>query len=232
MIVPLLNEIAALPELVEHLRSFDFEQILFVDGGSSDGSWQWLQQHVPQQSIQVEAGRSRQMNAGAVQATAGLLLFLHADTRLPSNALKEIHDGLKPIVSNISSPRDKEKVWGRFNVVFDTFDWRMQLIAFFINKRSAWTGIATGDQAIFVRRDIFERLQGYADIGLMEDIDLSKRLKHYSRPFCSHHCVTTSARRWQNKGVLKTVLQMWSLRLAYFLGFNPDRLARFYRQSR
>lgn len=222
VIVPLLNERHQLPELYTHLRQFSFAEIIWVDGGSSDGSYEWLQQHLLETDslIQSESGRARQMNAGANSAMHMHLLFLHADTHLPSEAITEIENGLQSFV------------WGRFNLQFIESDWRMRVIAFFINWRSRLTGIATGDQAFFIRSDIFEEVGGFPLQPLMEDIELSQRLKAYGRPYCSRSKVATSARRWLTNGVWRTVLLMWRFRLWYFFGVPADKLAKQYRQVR
>lgn len=221
IIVPVLNEREQLPELVEHVESLQPTEIVFVDGGSTDGSWQWFQQHSPQYVVKSKKGRGAQMNAGADKAEASVLLFLHADTRLPDQAIDEIKTALQ-------SCR-----WGRFNVQFAQKDWRMRVIAFFMNHRSSVTSIATGDQALFIQRKLFEELGGFSDIPIMEDIDFCKRLKAMGcQPYCSELAVTTSARRWLSRGVIRTVVLMWWLRLAYFFGAKPKWLARQYRQIR
>jgi rSAM/selenodomain-associated transferase 2 len=158
-------------------------------------------------------GRARQMNSGAAAASGTALLFLHADTRLPPQADHLIFNSLR------------KNTWGRFDVRIDSSRDSLRVVAFAMNLRSRLTGIATGDQAIFVRREAFS---GFPDIALMEDIAFSKAMKRRSRPACLRERVTTSARRWEKNGVLRTVLLMWRLRLAYFLGASPDELARRY----
>ncbi|MCQ8131092.1 TIGR04283 family arsenosugar biosynthesis glycosyltransferase, partial [Methylomonas rivi] len=166
-------------------------------------------------------GRAKQMNAGAFEADADILLFLHADTRLPADAVISIVDAV------VQGYR-----WGRFDVRFDSSRPVFKLIAFMMNWRSRLTGIATGDQALFVTRRAFAAAGGFPDIALMEDIGLSARLKKLGWPCCLHAKVVTSARRWQRYGVLNTVLLMWRLRLAYFFGADPNRLAaQYYRKS-
>ena len=160
------------------------------------------------------------MNAGADAATGDVLLFLHADTRLPENADTLIGEALTR----------SRRVWGRFDVQFT--DGALPLVAAAMNLRSRLTGIATGDQAMFVTREAFARAGGFPEIALMEDIALSACLKHLSRPICLSPCVTTSPRRWRAHGTVRTVLTMWRLRLAFFLGADPARLARAYGHGR
>jgi rSAM/selenodomain-associated transferase 2 len=157
------------------------------------------------------------MNCGAAAAHGKILLFLHADTRLPDDADTLIGDGLA----------QTGRVWGRFDVHFDTGGF-LPVIAALMNLRSRLTGIATGDQAMFVTKSAFELTGGFLPIALMEDIALSTHLKRISRPLCLRACVTTSARRWRTHGVLSTVFLMWRLRLAYFFGADPAHLARRY----
>ncbi len=157
------------------------------------------------------------MNAGAAMASGEVLLFLHADTQLPENAVHVVREGLAT----------SGRVWGRFDVQFNEGP-LLGLIAFFMNLRSRITGIATGDQAIFVSRTAFHVNGGFPAIALMEDVALSTRLKRHGRPLCLRARVTTSPRRWKENGTLRTVFLMWRLRLAYFLGVDPRRLARRY----
>lgn len=226
VIVPLLNEIERLPELHQHLQKLNFAEAIFVDGGSDDGSWQWLQKNSHFKNIQSQPGRARQMNAGAKEALGDCLLFLHADSNLPKEVSQELGcafaQGYK---------------WGRFDLQFIEQDWRMKLIAFFINMRSRLTSISTGDQALFIDSQLFQQAGGYADIPLMEDVELCRRLiayekTAYRKPYCSKLKVTTSSRRWLTNGVLKTVLQMWWFRFAYFIGVSPTTLAARYKNIR
>src|SRR5262249_5655183 len=163
-------------------------------------------------------GRAAQMNAGAAHARGDVLLFLHADTRLPAGAARMVVDGLA----------SSRRVWGRFDVVISGRHKLFALIAFLMNIRSRWTGIATGDQAMFMTRTAFDRAGGFPDLPLMEDIALSARLKGFGRPLCLKEKVVTSGRRWEQNGVVRTMLLMWWLRLAYFFGAQPAALARRY----
>ncbi len=167
----------------------------------------------------LQAGRARQMNQGAAQCGGNILLFLHADTRLPAGGLNRVQGAL-----------EQGRHWGRFDVSFDNSGWPFRMIALMMNARSRLSGIATGDQAMFMTRAAFERVGGFDDIALMEDINMSGKLKKLGRPACLRTAVTTSARRWEDKGVVRTILLMWWLRLAYWFGVEPERLAAWYRK--
>ena len=218
VIVPLLNEAANIPYLTEHLIESGADQVILVDGGSTDGTCELLQT-VPNHFsvLHSEAGRARQMNAGATKAIHPMLVFLHADSRLPMNAEESL--------SRCSS-------WGRFDVQFDDTSISMRIIAFFINLRSRLSGIATGDQALFMSRAVFDQVGGFPVQPLMEDIEICKRLKRLSKPLCSRQPVRTSARRWQQHGVVRTVLKMWWYRFAYWCGVSSHRLKRHYDDTR
>lgn len=218
IIIPVLNEargIVALLQSVQGLRAAGGE-IIVVDGGSSDNTLA-LAQTLADLVTTSPRGRSSQMNAGAAIAHAPTLLFLHADTVLPEGALGSVCGAIQ-----------QGAVWGRFDVAISGSASGLGLIATMMNLRSRLSGIATGDQAIFVRRDVFEQMGGFSDLPLMEDIDFSRRMKRIGRPACLSEKVITSGRRWEKHGVLRTILLMWSLRLRYFLGADPADLAREY----
>jgi rSAM/selenodomain-associated transferase 2 len=219
IIIPVLNEghgIAPALDALLQLRRRGAE-VLVVDGGSHDGTVA-LGRPRAERVIAAPRGRALQMNAGAAEASGDVLLFLHADTRLPDDADRMVLGGLA------RSGRD----WGRFAVKIDGKGPLLAVIAALMNIRSWLTGIATGDQAIFVRHDTFRAVGGFPAIPLMEDIALSKQLKRIGRPLCLRTRVITSGRRWDEKGVVRTVLLMWRLRLAYFIGADPKALARQY----
>ena len=217
IIVPVLNEasgIAAALQALAPLRARGHE-VIVVDGGSHDGT-PALAASFADRVLQAPRGRARQMNAGAAIAGGDALLFLHADTRLPSDADRLVAEALA------------RRRWGRFDVRIEGGPALLAVVAFFMNWRSRLSGIATGDQAMFARREAFESIGGFPDLPLMEDIELSARLKKHSPPACIAVRAVTSGRRWQRCGVLRTILLMWRLRLAYFLGARPDELARRY----
>ena len=187
-------------------------EVIVADGGSSDGTVE-LAAPLCDRVVSAPRGRALQMNAGARPARGDALLFLHADSFLPVRADELVFGALQ------------DRVWGRFDVVIEGRAPLLGLIGFAMNVRSRLSGIATGDQALFVRREAFP---GFAEIALMEDIEFSKRMKRLGRPACLRAKVRTSGRRWEARGVLRTVGLMWRLRLAYFLGAHPDDLARRY----
>jgi len=223
VIIPTYNEGEGLISFVQQLFELigHENQIIVVDAVSDDQSTNQLRSlaKVEQSLTVISAPKSRalQMNAGAKLARADYLLFLHADTLLPESAITEL---VRFSVSKYA--------WGRFDVRLDNNALQYKIISWFINKRSRLTSIATGDQGIFVRREIFEKNNGYAEQPLMEDIDLSSRLKTISQPFCISKVVTTSARKWEQEGLLKTVWLMWKLRAAYARGASPEALVKIY----
>ncbi len=220
IIIPMLDEAASLPTLLADLLPLVRRgcEVILVDGGSTDGSAA-LARAAGFTVLEAPRGRASQMNAGARQATGEVLLFLHADTRLPPGALHRVEHAM-------SQPHSQ---WGRFDVRIEGRSPWFPVIAALMNLRSRLSGIATGDQAIFVRRETFWQVGGYPDQALMEDIALSRALKQRTRPVCLRERVITSGRRWETHGVFRTVVLMWWLRLRYFFGANPEVLARAYR---
>jgi len=219
IIVPALNEadgITAVLAGLAPLRERGHE-VIVVDGGSSDKTPD-LAGRAADRVASAPRGRSRQMNAGAALAQGEVLVFLHADTRLPEDADARILQGLA----------ESGRAWGRFDVRIEGENRLLPVIAFLMNLRSRATGIATGDQAIFVRREAFEGAGRFPALELMEDIALSRSLKRISRPLCLADKAVTSGRRWERHGVLRTVLLMAWLRLAFFFGAAPAKLARLY----
>jgi rSAM/selenodomain-associated transferase 2 len=221
IIIPVLNEASVIRQTLHPLQPSRQRgvEIIVVDGGSSDGT-QKLAKLLADHVLSASKGRAQQMNRGAQCATGEYLLFLHADTRLPARWL-----------SILTGVYERSAVWGRFDVRLSGRHWLLRVIETMMNWRSRVTGIATGDQAIFVRRVLFERIGGFPGIALMEDIVLSRRLKNCAAPLCLRDKVVTSSRRWEDNGILKTVLLMWWLRLQFYFGADTARLASVYSDS-
>lgn len=222
IVVPTLNEAAgvvAALEALQPLRAAGHE-VVVIDGGSGDGTPDRAAPWADRVAI-APRGRANQMNAGARIAAGDVLLFLHADTRLPARADRVVLDGLA----------GSGRAWGRFDVRIAGRHPLLRLVAALMNARSRWTGIATGDQAVFVRRDAFAAVGGFPPLPLMEDVALSAALKRVSRPLCLRERVITSGRRWESHGVLRTIVLMWWVRLRYFFGTSPERLAEIYRHD-
>ena len=220
IVMPVLNEAAVMGTALQALTPLRARstQLVVVDGGSSDATVA-LAHAAGATVVAAPRGRALQMNAGAEQARAGVLLFLHADTLLPENADQLIAQALA----------DGQAVWGRFDVHITGQLRMLRVVAAFMNARSRWSGMATGDQAMFMTRAAFDAVGGFAAQPLMEDIEISKRLRQLSRPACLRARVRTSGRRWETRGVWRTVLLMWRLRFAYWRGAAPEQLAERYR---
>jgi rSAM/selenodomain-associated transferase 2 len=218
IIVPVLNEAGILAQALAALAPLRARghEVIVVDGGSTDGTPALAAGHADR-VLQAPRGRARQMNAGAAAASGEALLFLHADTRLPALADEWVFQSLAT------------HAWGRFDVRIEGRSPLLRVIAWFMNARSRLTGIATGDQAIFVRRAAF---RGFPDIALMEDVAFSRAMRRLGAPAAPRARVTTSGRRWERDGILRTAVLMWRLRLAYWLGAKPDELARRYADRR
>jgi rSAM/selenodomain-associated transferase 2 len=222
VIIPTLNEEMVLAQTLRHTAALGFDEVIVADGGSTDGTLRLAEMlcagtggtHV----ITAPRGRARQMNEGMRASRGETLLFLHADTLLPAETERIIGSALT----------DPTVVGGRFDVRFDSSSAWAQIISSLMNLRSRATGISTGDQAIFVRRHVFEQLGGFSEIPLMEDIEFSMRLKRAGRIAALKDSVTTSFRRWEAQGPMKTILLMWTLRFLYWTGVSPHRLKHFY----
>ena len=230
VIVPVYNETGVLGQCLERLSGRrDIDQVIVVDASRSEAVAEFYQNH-PGMVLQappvvlvgaLNRGRAAQMNLGADLSRADMLLFLHADTVLPGENLRPL------LCSGCCLER-----WGRFDIRLDSNAWWARMIAAMMNIRSRLSGIATGDQALFIGRDLWCRIGGFAQIPLMEDVEICRRLKSVTRPETLRTRVTTSARRWQSDGVFRTIFKMWAFRLAFALGADPARLARRYRNVR
>jgi rSAM/selenodomain-associated transferase 2 len=227
VIIPTLNEAGVIEATLRHTVQPGFSEIIVVDGGSTDGTVDLVRSMAAGLGNQLSGsirlisaplGRARQLNAGAATATGDILLFLHADSRLPPRAGQLLQQALA----------DPMIVGGRFDICFDRPSLWGRIISALMNVRSRLTHISTGDQAIFVRRPIFERMGGFSDIPIMEDIDFSTRLKRTGGIAAISTRVTTSFRRWERQGPIRTILLMWSLRFLYWIGVSPHRLVKFY----
>lgn len=218
IIIPVLDEAPRIGGLLRGLQEMRRAgvEVIVADGGSQDGTPE-LAAGLASRVVQAPRGRALQMNAGAAASRGDLLLFLHADTELPPGAARAI-----------AAATSAGAQWGRFDVRIDGPHPLLRVVERMMNWRSRITGIATGDQAIFVRRELFDRVGGYPPLPLMEDIRLCELLNRLAPPACLRESVSTSGRRWEKNGVLRTVLLMWWLRAAFFLGADPARLARRY----
>lgn len=234
IVIPLLNEADNLPKLMGHLAHLNPApyQVILVDGGSTDNSVAIAKelieslidsspsvisgQVIDWQIIESTAGRALQMNAGAELAMGDVLLCLHADTQLPNHAIADITSAVR------------QAAWGRFDVRLESSTWMLKVVSQMMNWRSRFSGIATGDQAIFIKKSLFEQLGGYPQQPLMEDIELCKRLKAVGKPACLRSKVITSARRWQQYGTWRTIGLMWHLRFDYWRGVSADNIKQRY----
>ena len=230
IIIPIRNEADNLPQLFDNINSLkpSPQQVILVDGGSEDNSLAITQRYIEElildnksainwQAVESVAGRAAQMNTGAALATSEVLLFLHADTQLPIDAISEVAAAIETAE------------WGRFDVQLDSRQPMLWVVSTMINWRSRLSDIATGDQAIFIKRALFKQIGGYPKQALMEDVELCKRLKGIAKPACLKSKVITSARRWQQHGTWRTIILMWQLRFDYWRGVSTDNIkARYY----
>ena len=218
IIIPTLNEEDVIQTLLQQLQTYRQQghEVIVVDGGSHDNT-RSVADSLSDKVISSEAGRALQMNNGATQSRHEALWFLHADTLIPETAIEQIQQALN------------KSGWGRFNVKLSGSHILFRIIETMMNVRSCVSGIATGDQGIFVKRKIFGQVNEYSNIPLMEDVDLSRKLKKLSKPVCLKYTLMTSSRRWEKNGISSTILLMWKLRFLYWVGVSPEHLARQYR---
>jgi rSAM/selenodomain-associated transferase 2 len=243
IVIPVLNEAAHIVATLEHLAPLRAwgAQVVVADAGSRDATAA-LAAPLADAVITAPRGRAAQMNAGGAHLPDAqaddLLLFLHADTTLPKaawnqdfwvNAVKIPME--RQFSDNAPGNADGKGIlgWGRFDIAFRSALRGMRMVAWFMNHRSRLSGIATGDQALFMTRALFEAVGGFPSQPLMEDVEMSARLKRLVRPLNLRETVTTSARRWETRGLWRTIFLMWGLRLAHFFGTAPGTLARWYR---
>lgn len=222
VVIPALNESANIAGCLRSIAPLLARGagVLVCDGGSSDDTAHIARAHGAQVLVCAK-GRARQMNAGAAASDSHLLVFLHADTQLDETVVERLWS---LAVSELS-------VWGRFDVRLSGPGAALRVIETCMNLRSRITGIATGDQVMFCSSDLFRSVNGFADIALMEDIELSAKLRRLQRPLCCVERVCTSSRKWREQGIVRTVVLMWRMRLAYAMGADPSHLAKIYAAS-
>ena len=221
VIVPVFNEEKSIAATLRALAQLQPYETIVVDGGSQDGT-RAIVAAFSVKIIAEERGRARQMNRGAREASGEVLLFLHADTCLPATAFADIAAALG----------DPRAVGGRFDVALDGSHWMLPVVARLISYRSRMSKVGTGDQALFVRREVFQRMGGFPDIPLMEDIAFCRALKRLGEVACLRSRVITSARRWEVDGIWRTIFRMWTLKLLYLMGVSPEHLKQFYADTR
>ncbi len=220
IVIPTYNEASTLPQALKRLDGLCADELIFVDGGSTDESRALIQAQ-GHRCLFSELGRAKQMNTGAQNTESDIILFLHIDTSLSSSD-----------ISSIKKSYNQGFLSGRFNIKLSNPAITYCIISFFINLRSRLSRISTGDQGMFVRRDVFDAVGGFPDLPLMEDVAMSKRLKQVGKVACLSGKLTTSSRRWEQHGIVRTVMLMWKIRFLYWLGISPAKLVMMYRHTR
>ena len=219
VVIPVLNEADGIDAFLTSLQPLRRQghELIVADGGSADGT---AQRAVPlvDHIVQSAAGRAQQMNSAAAMANGDVIFFLHADSQLPAHCADLILSGLKNSASR----------WGRFDIKLSGDRFMCRVVEWFMNTRSRWSGISTGDQGLFLERSLFDSIGGFPVIALMEDIAICKRLKQTGPPLCLTAPLVTSSRRWEKHGMWRTIWLMWRLRFAYWRGADPTDLARIY----
>lgn len=218
VVIPALNEAGSIAQTLSRLQPLRHRggEVVLVDGGSVDQTVEEATPYVDQ-VIRTEPGRALQMGVGAAAASGDQLWFLHADTLVPEDADRLIEASLR------------RRPWGRFDVRLSGSHRLLRIVGWMMNRRSCWSGIATGDQGIFLRRTLFEQVGGMPPIPLMEDVAFSRQLLTVARPDCIHTPLVTSSRRWEQHGIVRTIVLMWWLRFAYWIGISPQRISGWYR---
>lgn len=220
IVIPVFNEAKILPNVLKALKTLSVEELVFVDGGSTDNTVALIREQ-GFVCLQSEAGRAKQMIVGTQNTKSDIILYLHIDTLISSSN-----------ILNIKKAYNQGYLSGRFDIILSNSSITYRIISFFINARSCLTKVSTGDQGIFVSRQAYEAVGGYPDIALMEDIALTKALKRLGKVVCLHDKLVTSSRRWEKHGVLKTIFLMWKLRFLFWIGVSPEKLAEIYRDAR
>lgn len=223
IVIPTYNEAGSIESTLMPLQRSRCDgevEVILSDGNSTDGTRD-LAAPLVDLCLNESQGRARQMNSGAKAASGELLLFLHADTQLPNDFL--------PLLTDLQGRHDEEYLWGFFPLRLSGDHWMLRIVERCINLRSRLSSIATGDQAIFVNRNLWYVLEGFSDIPLMEDVELTRRAGKLSKARVQSSLLVTSSRRWEEKGIISTILLMWRLRWLYFVGVNPRTLAALYR---
>jgi len=221
MIIPVYDEAKNLSQTLDCIKNLDVDELLFSDGGSTDETCSLLKSKNITY-VQGALGRGQQMNLASRYCKSDILIFIHADTAISSSDIELVKKAMQ----------DKSIVGGRFDIRLSGKGFAFRVIEFMINIRSRMTGISTGDQCQFVRRSVFEKMGGFPEQGLMEDVAFSKQLKRHGKIACLKNKVVTSSRRWEKHGIIKTVILMWKLRFLYWLGKSPEKLAEMYRNAR